>query len=232
MRDFRNPETLEGSEKMNPLVSKQLLSQYACKSVGFQIYTLLRTLLCPYDRVAAYVPNCGSLLDVGCGFGLWLTYLALSRREVDLHGVDVDHRKLAIARTSTNNGIRFHDANCFEWQPNSFDCVTIVDVMYLLDNGAKRRLLKDILVALRPGGMLLLKELDTHPVWKYALSWMQEALAVNLFRITSGAGIYFLAIEEYGRLMEEVGFASVDIKRIDVGYPHPSVLVMGKKTIE
>ncbi|MDA2932757.1 hypothetical protein MYX82_00275 [Acidobacteria bacterium AH-259-D05] len=70
--------------------------------------------------------------------------------------------------------------------PRQYDCITIIDVLYLLSPDEKLRMLTECSNALNRGGLLLLKETDDHPRWKFWLSMMQELLAVKVVDLTYG----------------------------------------------
>src|SRR5665811_1385159 len=67
---------------------------------------------CPYDKISELVPPEGVHLDIGCGYGHFLVYLAQTRPKLGLIGCDPDPRKIAVARTSAparEGRIQFHD---------------------------------------------------------------------------------------------------------------------------
>ena len=89
--------------------ARRVLSQFESPGVALSTYLHIRWLICPFDRILPLVPEEGRLLDVGCGSGLWLTYLALERPRLRLDGIDPDRGKLALARTSKAEGITLHE---------------------------------------------------------------------------------------------------------------------------
>ena len=111
----------------------------------------------------------------------------------------------------------------------SYDCITIPDVLYLLPGDGKYRLLSDCFDALKPGGLLLLKEVDTKPRWKYAVAKAEEVLAVKIARFTQGNAVDFLPSGDCTELLGNIGFEGAEVMRLDRGYPHPYVLVSGKR---
>lgn len=54
-------------------------------SLGTKLFLHLRWWLTPYERMAAYVPKTGKVLDVGCGHGLLAMEMALSALLQPLH---------------------------------------------------------------------------------------------------------------------------------------------------
>ncbi|MBE7560743.1 methyltransferase [bacterium] len=50
------------------------------------------------ERIEAHLPTNGRILDVGCGFGLFDLYFALTSPQREIIRVDINRRRLAVAR--------------------------------------------------------------------------------------------------------------------------------------
>lgn len=204
----------------------RVLAQYHDLPLAQRIYTLVRLNSSPFAQLAKFVPPRGRLLDVGCGFGLWLNYLALLYPDLELNGIDIDPRKIQGARLSNNPRLTFELLDLQEIAPQSYDCVTIVDVLYLLEN--KRQQVQHAARALTPGGVLLLKDMDTRPRWKNDWNVFQELLAVRVVGLTAGERVEFLSAAQQAQLLREAGLEHIEIVPLDRGYLHPHVLVSGR----
>ena len=206
---------------------REVIALYRDPGVRARAYLNVRWLVCPFDRVLPLVPTEGRLLDVGCGSGLWLNYLALERPRLDLHGVDPDARKLALAEKSSDR-LDLRQRSVEEVTPESFDCVTILDVLCLLSDELKRKVLAAAYRALRRGGTIVVKDADTRPWWKYAPMAIEELVAVHVMRMTLGRP-KFQSLETLAHGLESVGFQDVETRRIDGGYLHPHVVARARK---
>ena len=206
----------------------RVIAQYRDPGLRAQAYMRIRWAICPFDRVLPFVPDRGRLLDVGCGSGLWLTYLALERPELELHGIDTDARKLEVASTSLAAKAQLQRTSGTELPRGRFDCVTILDVLCLLPDAMKARVLRACHEALAPGGTIVLKDADTLPRWKYAPTAIEEAIAVHVLRITHGRP-HFQSMEQLARGLDAAGFTGVETTRIDRGYLHPHVVLRARK---
>ena len=198
---------------------------------GLRAYLHIRWRLCPFDRVLPLIPESGRLLDVGCGSGLWLTYLALERPELRLEGIDPDPRKLALAATSEAEIHALHAGDAADIPDGPFDCITIIDVLYLMPDAEKARVLGACFRALHPGGRLVVKELDTKPLWKLIPSRVQELVAVRLVNLTHGDRLHFQPIEALVEAVEAEGFVDAEVLRVDRGYLHPHVVVQALRPV-
>lgn len=206
-------------------MTRRVLAQYDNAPLAQQVYSVVRLQICPFEPLAAFVPPRGRLLDVGCGYGIWLNYLALRYPDLQMIGIDIDSRKLNGARRSRDPRLVFQHAPLDAFPAQSFDCITFVDVLYLMDLDTRHKLLSLAARALVPGGTLLVKEMDNHPRWKAAWNAMQETLAVRVLHLTRGERIEFISARQQAEMLDAVGLQNIQIFPLDRGYVHPHVLV-------
>jgi 2-polyprenyl-3-methyl-5-hydroxy-6-metoxy-1,4-benzoquinol methylase len=186
---------------------------------------------CPVAAVEAEVPVAGNILEVGCGHGLVSAYLALASPDRDVTGIDIDERKLALAQRVADGVGR--DRLRFEHTPDGavpagpWDGIVIVDVLYLLSRERQASVLADCVKNLAPNGLLIVKETDTRPRWKYRLAMLQEVLATRVFRITKGDDLTFTPLGELAAEVATHGFV-VRMRRVDKGYLHPHALFVAR----
>jgi 2-polyprenyl-3-methyl-5-hydroxy-6-metoxy-1,4-benzoquinol methylase len=208
---------------------RQARALYADESLLNRLHVLGRWRSCPFPALESRVPRAGDVLDIGCGFGLFSTYLALSSSERRVHGVDIDERKITLARRAaarldaTRGTVAFEVAGP-DLPDGPFDAITIVDVLYLLGPEAGGDLLDRAAKRLAPGGVLLAKEIDRHPAWKYRLSRAQEVAATRVFRFTAGDEISFAPPEVYADRLRAAGL-EVTCVPLDRGSLHPHHLI-------
>jgi SAM-dependent methyltransferase len=98
------------------------------------------------------------ILDVGCGTGTMLTYLAAFGKA---QGVDVDEEAVGYCHERGLLDVRLGAAETLPFDDSSFDLVTALDVLEHLDDDAAA--LREIGRVLRPGGQLLI----TVPAHRY-----------------------------------------------------------------
>ena len=208
----------------------RVLARYRDLDLGPRAYGFIRWSVSPFDRVLSHVPEGGRLLDLGCGSGLWLTYLSLERPGLKLVGVDPDPIKLEIAQSADARDLELHRGSALDIPGADFDCITIFDVLYLLPAEEKRRVLRACRDALRPGGSLLVKELDVRPRWKFWPAAAEEFFAVRLVNLTEGDKLHFQSVQDLSRDFSDAGFVDVVDERVDRGYLHPHVLVRGTRS--
>jgi SAM-dependent methyltransferase len=90
------------------------------------------------------------ILDVGCGTGTMLTYLQAFG---DAEGVDIDEEAIGYCRERGLQSVQLGEATKLPYPDDSFDLVTILDVVEHLDDDVAA--FREMRRVLRPGGRLL-----------------------------------------------------------------------------
>jgi SAM-dependent methyltransferase len=198
-----------------------------------RLYARVRYASAPLERVAELVPaGVRSVVELGCGLGVFANVLKVLRPELAVTGVDVDRDRVAAARKTVDGraGLTFvyGDAAAYVDGHGPFDAVVIVDMLYLLPPDDQDRLITHVARSLRPNGYLIIKEMTDRPAWKRRWCALQEWFAVKVFHFTTGPGVFLRSGDEYLRAMEGAGL-TVEQLEMHRGYPHPHFAWRGKK---
>jgi 2-polyprenyl-3-methyl-5-hydroxy-6-metoxy-1,4-benzoquinol methylase len=190
---------------------------------------------CPVAVIDAEVPRSGRVLEVGCGHGLVSAYLAMSARDREVLGVDIDARKIAVASHAQSHAgptdvhVSFRHLEAGAPLPDGeWDAIVVVDVLYLLDDPAERALLAACVDRLAEHGVLVIKETDIVPRWKHRLAKAQEVVSTKILRITEGSALSFTPVAVLADQLRELGL-DVVTRPVDKGYLHPHALVVGRR---
>ena len=178
------------------------------------------------DEIGQYLPSEGRVLDIGCGFGLFSLYYAQLHPGLSLHGFDLDARRVEMARDAARTlgltNATFHVQNATDLRAHErFDAIYMLDVVHHVPAPAVEALLREVKASLAPGGVLLVKELDTEPAWQRLF-----AHALDLAMSPSSPPRYW-STAELGGLLARLGF---DVKRhamVDI-LPYPHVLYVNR----
>lgn len=157
----------------------ELRAQYRHRGARDHLRLLQRWYGTPFSEVEPWVPRVGTVVDVGCGFGLFAAILALASPERSVVGLDLDAQKIArgnaiFAGVPT---MRLAVGTAEDALPPC-DAVVFYDVLHHLRDTTIERALSAAYAALRPGGRIIVKENDTAPRWKRAVAEVQETVAV------------------------------------------------------
>jgi 2-polyprenyl-3-methyl-5-hydroxy-6-metoxy-1,4-benzoquinol methylase len=170
------------------------------------------------------------VLDFGCGHGAVALYLAMTSADRRITGVDVDGDKLVHARAAASAAqlpVAFEEVEADYRPTGEWDAITIVDVLYLLGEAADD-VLDHAATALAPGGVLLIKEIDVRPRWKFWLATGQEFMATKLLRITEGSSVRFMPPVKIEARLVAAGL-TVQHRSVHRGRLHPHHLIIARK---
>jgi 2-polyprenyl-3-methyl-5-hydroxy-6-metoxy-1,4-benzoquinol methylase len=133
------------------------------------------------DEIGQYLPEKGTVLDIGCGFGLFALYFAQRHPQLHVHGIDMNERRIAHAREAAerlgvkNATFAVGDAKRFHWD-GSLDGAYLLDILHHVSREAATRLIGEIALHLAPGARLLVKDVADRPWPKMAFTWLLDKL--------------------------------------------------------
>jgi SAM-dependent methyltransferase len=191
------------------------------------------------------LPDAGQLLDVGCGQGLLLALLTAARQEfqlgrwpqgwpapprhLEMRGIELDRRRAEIGRHALESlGASAH-LNCEDARDAAFpqsSVIAFVDVLLYLEPDAQHLVLKKAVEALRPNGLLILREADWHAGLRFQITrWSERLLQATRGRFRQP--LYYRAAEEWRCVLEELGLV-VHVEPMSAGTPFANVLFLGR----
>ncbi len=206
-------------EKFERIIEKneEFLKFYNIKKRIFPVYKLLN-----------FFPDNGKLVDLGCGNGIFPALLALKHPHMKIVGIDDDERKIQMAKELfTFNNLSFIRKNIIEMDIPEATHFSLIDVLYLIPFEHQEMLIKKISEKI-DNGLLLIKEMDKKPFYKYLFNYFQEFLSVKILKRTLGGKFFFRSVEDLVSLLSRYGFKT-EIIRLDKGYLYPHILLKALK---
>ncbi|MDO8737183.1 MAG: class I SAM-dependent methyltransferase [Thermoleophilia bacterium] len=207
----------------------EVLRLYAGASPSVRAFLRGRVLLSDLDFIESQVPVSGTVVDLGCGHGLFANLLALRSPNRNVVGIDLAPEKIEIARATIGRreNIDFISGDVFETGIPECDAITIVDVLYLLPRTEQYRILEECRRKIRPGGLLVWKAQERRPRWKFAWTWSQEMLTTST-GVTRGrrGRLTFLSREEAAADLKAAGFR-LQIVEMKSWRPYSDILYLG-----
>lgn len=181
---------------------------YKDEHLMVKLHIFGRATICPFSKLIPYFPTSGNILDVGCGYGLLLYFLNedVSNKGRRLIGIDHDLKKVNIAKRYANTNIKFYLCMLEELEPEKFEAVSIIDVLYCIDLNKWKVVLDKCFCILRPGGRLIVKETIDKPRWRSWLTIIEEKFAIGVCRITQGDKPHIESKETYSSALRKSGF--------------------------
>lgn len=106
------------------------------------------------------IPFGSKVLEVGCGPGRVLKYLA-RKKGIEATGVDINRAAISFASTSYDNQaaiFRVMNGTALKFPDNSFDNVVMVGVLGGVEPEVRKKLMSEALRVVRPGGTVAVAE--------------------------------------------------------------------------
>lgn len=121
------------------------------------------------------LPSQSQVLDVGCGTGLLTCRIAQQHANAQVTGIDASRPMINVARKKrAAHNCHFQQAlgEDLPFADQSFDLVTSALFFHHVDRELKQRSLQEISRVLKPGGTLLIADMDRPYTWLgWAMSW-------------------------------------------------------------
>jgi len=206
-------------------IPQELFNLYSDLGVGVKSYVRLRWLICPFEKIAQHVPLKGTIVDVGCGYGLLSNLLALTSQERDVIGIDLSPRRIRVAQRTVKDrrNIKFLLQDASSLRVEKCDVFVMSDFLHHLSYRHQEELLAVCCQKLSKNGLLIMEEVDGKPYWKYQFTIIVDGL-LNL-----GKRIYFRNSSEYVKLLSRIGF-QVSTETAHKGLPFSDILYLCKKS--
>ena len=146
-----------------------------------------RAYLSDLTFIEPFVTRRGFVVDLGCGHGLFANLLREASEDRRVLGVDLDEHKIAVARRTEREGLRFEVGEIVSTPPPPCDAITLVDVLYLLPEDAQEQLIAHCGRTLPEGRTLLVYAQEARADPRYLIGYAQELVSTSL-GLTRGAG--------------------------------------------
>ncbi len=144
-----------------------------------------RPYICPFHLLVDYVPRGASVLDVGCGAGLFILLIARLGRIRSAVGFDADHVAIHAAQDAATKlfdraPIHFEQRSAHDrWPEGQFDVVSIIDVMHHVPPEKQPDLIAAAAEHLNEGGLLVYKDMASRPLWRAWANRLHDLASVQ-----------------------------------------------------
>lgn len=182
----------------------------------FKLRTRLRSIVCPMEMVLSRIPAHCSLFDLGCGTGAFLQLIAQSKNPKSLGGSDTNpsllEKSSALLQKEYPHLAKTPNFIVSDNPPSqieSYNVITLVDVLHHIPKLKQKRFLEKIHHNMRSGATFLLKDIDAasplvifnkiHDAI-FAGNGFQERPALEVSSILQALGLEILHKESRRRL--------------------------------
>ena len=166
-------------------------------------FVTARWLLTPYGRIASFLPSHGTLLDLGCGHGLFAFAALAHAPKLRVIGIDHDARRIAIAKKAGNGDVSFSTGDLLRPPEGTFEAIALLDLMHYFEPAEQERIFVRAYQQLTAGGTLLVREVDPRGLFNRV--WERVMTSTGLTR-TGRVGLHFRSRDGWREALERVGF--------------------------
>jgi len=178
------------------------------------------------DEIGQYLPDEGPVLDVGCGFGLFSLYYAATAPRRFVRGLDMNGRRIALARRAAArlgiDNVAYAEGDARDFKGDSEVAgAYMLDIVHHVPPASVAPLLRQLRRCLAPGGVLLVKDVDTRPAVKRWFTWvLDKAMAPT-------DPVHYWNAEVLQAALEASGFRVRRHLMVDL-LPYPHVLYVAE----
>lgn len=182
-----------------------------------------KILRAPYKEIERLISKSAKIIDIGCGYGFFTNFLALSGPRRQVVGIDISGERIQRAYKKLKN-VQFMAGDIMDLKIDDCDAVVIIHMLHHLPSfQAQEELLKNCYNKLSRGGIIIVGEIDSKPFWKAACSKFIDYL------LYMGDSFHFRAIKGFKAAIEKTGFENVRIIDCSKGIPFAHKVLVGEK---
>ncbi len=175
-------------------------SMYNYRGAYMENYIAWKLRLDPiYRGIDPLVPQEGTVLDLGCGYGLMSTILARKSRLRQVIGLDFDAGKFRVCRgvAQAVGNLEFRQEDFLSRELPPADAVLMIDVLHYWSEELQLKAIAKACLALREGGSLVFREACKANSLQHLVTCLGERFSVGIGHNRKGTGLHFLDREFY-----------------------------------
>lgn len=188
----------------NDLVNKAI-NLYS-KSGWKSIFAKLRFWYAPYIEVEELIPVSGTVVDLGCGEGIFSNYIGLVSKQRKVIGIEIGKNRIKIADHGIPN-VSFMNADITKIDLPQSDAIICFQLLHHLKSyEIQGELIEKCIKYLNKGGKIIIDEIRVDYTPRYWLTWIADHFLVPLFfekRLYSP--ILFRTVFAWKKLLEKKG---------------------------
>jgi 2-polyprenyl-3-methyl-5-hydroxy-6-metoxy-1,4-benzoquinol methylase len=170
-----------------------------------------RIRICPFERLIFHVSPNSTVLDIGCGAGLFLGLLAGTTPGIEGVGFDTSRPAIETAmamrdqvkRLNLPARLSFLRLDVAEpWPEGLFDVVSLVDVMHHVPPAHQKSVIETAAQKVKPGGILLYKDMADRPAFHAAMNRLHDLLLARQW-------IHYLPITKLDEWAAQIGLFKI-----------------------
>lgn len=193
----------------------RIASLFSGAPLSTRSFIWLRWKLTPYCEIAAVLPKAGRILDLGSGHGLLSLALSMGSDRREIIGIDHDQARVrlaerAIARHGSFPKARFEvgdlEKTLVTFASGSLSGIAMIDILHYLSPEGQRALLHEAARVLEPGGILVVREVDSEGGVAAVWNRFYENVATRIgFTQSARTHLEFRTVAGWTSMLETAG---------------------------
>lgn len=186
-------------------LKRSVVSRYNWAPITTRAFIAARWLLTPYGRIASFLPPRGTLLDLGCGHGLFAFAAAEHSDALRIIGIDHDPERVRIASRAADGerNMAFDSGDLLKPPAGQYEAIALLDLMHYFEPVQQEQIFVRAYDQLAPGGTLLVREVDPRGLFNRVWETIMTATG---FTRTARKGLHFRSRSGWREALERIGF--------------------------
>ena len=194
----------------------KLLRNYYYKGPVLEWYAKIKlSLEDNYTIFHQLVPEKGTVLDLGCGYGFLCYMLSFTSPDRKITGVDYDEEKIltALHGYSKTDNMNFIHADITTYSLDQYDTIIISDVLHYLEPNRQIEVLRKAFKALNPGGRIIVRDANAELKKRHTGSMLTEFFSTKVFRFNKTK--HELSFLKAQTVIQEAKAANLSVEILD-----------------
>lgn len=187
----------------------------------------------PFLDVEKLVPSSGSVIDLGCGEGIFTNFLGLMSGRRKIIGIEISKTRIKIANRGVNN-VKFVHGDVTKASFPQADAIVLFHLLHHLKLPIEQeKVIHKCVKALKKNGKIVIVEIDPKLSMKYAFTWVTDHFIVPIFfegKIFE-PHITFRKKEDWVLVLRGLGL-NCKVLKVEEGKPFSHIIIVATKTLD
>lgn len=184
----------------------------------------------PFQEVEQLLPKEGTIIDLGCGEGIFTNFIGLSSPKRHVLGIEIDPQRFQLTHRGVKN-VTFQLADITKAKVPKANAIILFHVLHHLHTYEEQeQVLKTCVNHLQPQGKIIIVEIFVRPTIQYVLSWITDHLLVAwFFEKRFYSPILFRNVSDWKSLLKISGLFCTIIFPKGLGKPFSNIIFVCEK---
>lgn len=188
-------------------------------------FTRIRFWDAPFVRVEKLIPKSGTILDLGCGEGIFSNFLGISSDRRKVLGIEINKERFELSQHGISN-VKFVLGDIEKVDLPEADAIVLFHVLHHLSSYSSQiHVISRCFNQLSRGGKLIIVEVEPKISLKYFLSTFTDHFLVPwIFEKRVYSPIFFRRRVAWGKILKNKGF-NCRVINAEKGHPFTHIII-------